>query len=236
MAQRLFETDGIRALADGPPLDDETCERIGMAAGTHFAEPGESIDMGYDPRESSGRIVTALATGITAVGVNVRIIGRIPTPALAHSTRESDAAAGVMVTASHNKFRYNGIKIFDRSGGKLTDETEDRVNEMIFDGVPRRGKTGSWSKVPERAAAYEDFLVASAEGADFSDLLLGLDTANGASSGFAARVFGRLGANVVSFADQPNGRNINEDCGATSINLEGTSLLQKAVIEQGLDI
>jgi len=172
-----------------------------------------------------------LAAGVTATGANVEVVGVIPTPGLAYLTRESDAAAGIMVTASHNKYSDNGVKVFDRTGGKLTDETETTMNGMITGGVAGRGSFGSWLHSTERVVGYENFLVASAEGTDLTGMRIAVDSANGAASGIAARVFTRLGADVMAVADKPDGRNINAGCGATH-----TEMLEETVVENGLDL
>jgi len=231
MARELFGTDGVRGPAGVYPLDFEGTEAIGRAAGTHFAEPGDTILIGHDPRESSPEIVEGLAAGMTAVGVNVEVIGTIPTPGLALTTREHNVAAGAMVTASHNPYRDNGIKIFDHNGGKLTDDTEGILNDMITGGVPDRGYPGQRKNNSRGVTEYEDFLVASAGGASFDGLRIGLDAGNGAASGIAHRVFERLGADVVAIGDKPDGRNINDGVGATH-----PDALQQAVIENGLDM
>jgi phosphoglucosamine mutase len=232
MSRELFGTDGVRGVAGEYPLDPEGTEQIGMAVGTHFAEEGETVLLGYDPRESSPELAKGLVTGIIATGANVEVVGVLPTPGLAYLTREGNVAAGVMVTASHNPYGDNGVKVFDRTGGKLPDETEVTLNGMIVDGVPSRGVPGMVTYNPDRLTAYEDFLVTSAEGMSFEGLTLGIDTAHGAASGIARRVFGdRLGATVVTMGDAPDGRNINDKVGATH-----TAALQRMVVDKQLDM
>ena len=231
MSRELFGTDGVRGVAGEYPLDTIGTGQIGEAVGTLFAEPGELVLIGHDPRESSPHLVAGLAAGVTATGANVEVVGVIPTPGLAYLTRESDAAAGIMVTASHNKYSDNGVKVFDRTGGKLTDETETTMNGMITGGVAGRGSFGSWLHSTERVVGYENFLVASAEGTDLTGMRIAVDSANGAASGIAARVFTRLGADVMAVADKPDGRNINAGCGATH-----TEMLEETVVENGLDL
>jgi phosphoglucosamine mutase len=186
-----------------------------MAVGTHFASPGEQIVIGCDTRESSAQIVSDLTAGLVAVGVEVVMAGVIPTPGLAYLTREGEQyVAGVMVTASHNPYAHNGIKVFDRSGNKLTDDTEATLNTLIKDGVPE--KQPGVSRADETLLQhYEDFLVASAPGLNLDGIRIAIDSANGAASGLAARIFGRLGATVTPLFDKPDGRNINAHCGAT---------------------
>ncbi|MDO8265897.1 MAG: phosphoglucosamine mutase, partial [Candidatus Saccharibacteria bacterium] len=112
MADKLFGTDGIRAVAGKFPLDTEGCVQIGKAIGAYFAKTGEKILIGCDPRQSSEKIVHDVTEGLVTVGVNVLSVGVVPTPALAYLTKNSDAVAGVMITASHNPYTDNGIKVF----------------------------------------------------------------------------------------------------------------------------
>lgn len=230
MNRELFGTDGIRGKAGTYPLDTATIMQIGSAIGSRFSKPGEYILLGHDPRESSLHIVAALTAGLTATGAQVKIIGVLPTPGLAYLTGTTDAAAGVMVTASHNPYSDNGIKVFDRSGGKLSDEAETALNAAIKNNVFTH-HFSSWEKDSSLIGAYEDFLIKSAEGTHFEGVRLALDTANGAASGIAERVFKRLGAEVTPLSDKPDGRNINETCGANH-----PQALQNEVITQDLQM
>jgi phosphoglucosamine mutase len=222
-ARDLFGTDGIRGVAGSFPLDIETVIKIGQAVGSYFAPSGELILVGRDPRESSFMIATALTSGLASMGVETKQMGVLPTPGLAYLTNHSTAKAGVMITASHNPYKDNGIKVFAEHGGKLPDDTEAKLNELIDSHLEAQG-FGQNSDVELNVGAYEDFLVQSASGATFENLHIILDSANGATSGVAGRVFARLGAKVETIFDTPNGRNINVSCGATH-----TQPLQKAV-------
>ena len=231
MSRELFGTDGVRGLAGQYPLDDTGAKRIGMAVGTHFAQAGQRIVIGRDPRESSAGLVKALTDGLTAAGVNVTDVGVLPTPGLAYLTRQGgDFAAGVMVTASHNPHQYNGVKVFDVNGDKLSDETETALNELIEKGVPERA-IGSAVADDKLVGIYEDFLVGSAGNLRMDNLKLAVDSANGAASGLASRVFRRLEAQVTPLFDKPDGRNINDGCGATD-----TAALRQTVINDKLDL
>lgn len=231
MGRELFGTDGVRGLAGQYPLDKAGAYRIGLAVGTHFAQPSQKVVIGQDTRESSPELVRSLVSGLNAAGVNVVSVGVLPTPGLAYITREHpEFVAGVMVTASHNPYQYNGVKVFDSSGGKLPDATEDVINQLIEDGAPEVGN-GSFTENPELVKEYEDFLVGSAAGLQLSGLKVAVDSANGAASGLAGRVFERLNANVTRLFENPDGRNINEGCGATNVQT-----LQKTVLEQNLDL
>jgi len=229
MSRDLFGTDGVRGLAGEYPLDSEGVKRIGMAVGEHFTKPGQRVIIGCDTRESSAEIVAGLTRALKTMDVNVVVVGIVTTPGLAFLTkREGEFAAGIMVTASHNPYKYNGIKVFDASGNKLSDETETILNKLIIDGVAERG-SGQTTEDTDLVRQYEDFLVNSADGLQLNGLPLAIDAANGAASGLAERVFERLGAKVTSLFDQPDGRNINDGCGATD-----TAALQRAVTDRNL--
>ncbi|HEX4774540.1 MAG TPA: phosphoglucosamine mutase, partial [Candidatus Saccharimonadales bacterium] len=229
MTRELFGTDGVRGLAGEYPLNDEGAQRIGRAVGTHFAQAGQQILIGCDPRESSAQLVKALTEGLNSVGINVVSAGMLPTPGLAYITREHDEfVAGIMVTASHNPYQYNGIKVFDANGGKLPDNTEAIINHLIEEGAPDRGQ-GNFSEDHNLIHQYEDFLVNSTSGLQLNGLQIAVDAANGAASGLATRVLERLGATVTSLSDRPDGRNINAGCGATD-----TKALQQVVVDQKL--
>lgn len=231
MSRALFGTDGVRGLAGQYPLDTDGAIKIGRAVGTLFASEGQSVVIAGDPRESSAGLIESLTQGLMAVGVNVVNIGVIPTPGLAYTTRENDDfVAGVMVTASHNPYQYNGVKVFDTKGDKLSDTTEVRLNSLIENGVPDRGD-GEASYNSDLTKTYEDFLVGSAQGLDLSGLPMAIDTANGAASGLAGRVFSRLGAKVTALSYAPNGKNINDKCGATD-----TTALQETVVNNQLAV
>ena len=229
MADKLFGTDGIRGVAGQYPLDSSGCIQIGKAIGAYFAKSGDKIFIGYDPRQSSEEIVKNVVDGLVAVGVNVVNVGVLPTPALAYLTKNSDAVAGVMITASHNPYTDNGIKVFTADGGKLPDETEDNLNNLINSEIQNR-QTGLASSDASLLLNYEDYLVASMNGDNLEGLKIALDSANGATSGVALRVFERLEANVTAIFDMPDGININDHCGATD-----TNRLQSVVIDKNLD-
>lgn len=231
MSRALFGTDGVRGIAGEYPLDQVGATKIGRAVGTHFAEAGQGIVLACDPRESSADLVQYVSDGLAQVGVNVVFVGVIPTPGLAYITRENDEfVAGVMITASHNPSEYNGIKVFDRNGDKLPDSTEATLNSLIENGVEDR-PAGQQTKNSELVKSYEDFLVNSAGGFRLEGVRIAVDSANGAASGIAARVFERLGAEVTAMFDTPDGKNINEVCGATD-----TRQLQSKVKADNLDL
>lgn len=223
MARELFGTDGLRARANDYPLDGPTVRRIGQAVGTQFDHAGMPVLVGWDTRESSPEIVSSLTDGLTSVGAHVKSVGIIPTPGLAYLTKATDAAAGVMVTASHNPYTDNGIKIFRAGGQKLTDDEEKVLNEAIVSGEFSQAE-GSRESAEDLCRLYEDFLFGSANGTTLEGLKLIVDSANGAASEIAPRLFKKLGAEVKSLFDQPDGRNINVNCGATNIKTLQTEL------------
>lgn len=231
MSRALFGTDGVRGIAGDFPLDQDGATKIGRAVGTHFAQPGQSIVLASDPRESSADLVHYVSEGLNQVGVDVVYIGVLPTPGLAYITRENTQfVAGVMITASHNPKEYNGIKVFDGNGDKLSDEVETRLNMLIDNGVTDREK-GETTQDTQLVKTYEDFLVNCAGEFRLDGVKLAVDSANGAASGISQRVFERLGAEVTSLFDNPDGKNINDKCGATD-----TKALQATVVEQKLDL
>lgn len=229
MSNELFGTDGIRGPAGTYPLNEEGLVRIGMAVGTYFTDPGGVMLIGWDPRESSKDLVAYVTEGLVAVGAKVRKVGVIPTPGLAYLTRKLDAKAGVMITASHNPYTDNGVKVFTPDGRKLSDRDQAGLNGMIGAGVPYRSE-GGVVEDKEALRSYEKFLIGTAGSAGFKGMEIMVDTANGATSGIAGRVFKALGAKVTAIADKPDGRNINVDCGATD-----PTALQAAVLEQQAD-
>jgi phosphoglucosamine mutase len=229
MSRELFGTDGVRGRAGEYPLDSSGVDRIARAVGTHFAEVGEQIVIGCDTRVSSEKIVADLTKGLTAVGVNAVSAGVIPTPGLAYLTREQESfVAGIMVTASHNTYEYNGIKVFDKNGDKLSDEVEAILNGLIETSIEDRA-AGTPRSDTTLVEQYEDFLVASRPELSLNNLTIAIDSANGAASGIAERVFRRFGADVTPLFDTPNGTNINDRCGATD-----THQLAEVVTEKKL--
>lgn len=229
MSSQFFGTDGIRGQAGVYPLDDAGMVQIGKAVGEYFTMPSETVLVGWDPRESSEGLVVSLVKGLVAMGVDVQKTGVIPTPGLAYATQHQKARAGVMITASHNPYTDNGVKIFTPDSRKLSDEAQAGINDAIDRDITDRG-FGQAKDEPKAVKAYEDFLVTSGGRASFKGLHIAIDSANGATSGIAARVFYTLGAQVVPLFDKPDGRNINVQCGATD-----TKALQDTVREQKLN-
>ena len=230
---KLFGTDGIRGVAGEYPLDEPTVFLVGKALGRLLPEgPAHSVLIGEDTRESSRWIAEAIAGGLREAGVEVRSAGVITTPGVAFLTRTDDFAAGVMISASHNPYQDNGIKIFGHSGYKLPDAVEHEIEAEIFRLSAEAGRPPARHKVdahPEYARRYEDFLAGlMPKGRPLHGMRVVLDCGNGAASVLGPRVFARLGAQVVVMNAVPDGRNINLHCG--SMHLEE---LQERVPKEG---
>jgi phosphoglucosamine mutase len=245
-AAKLFGTDGIRGRAGEFPLDEATVERIGRALVVNIAadlDRSPRLVIGRDTRESGPQIEAALTRGALAAGASVESAGIITTPGVAYLTRACGFDAGVVISASHNPYRDNGIKVFSPSGRKLADDMEQRVERDIAlaSGRPEAQPANAVSEEAQQKshdheatyhAAYLDYLVDDiANGLRLDGLRLGLDCANGAASAFAPELFRRLGAHGEVIASAPDGRNINEGCG--SLHLEG---LQRLVRDMHLDL
>ena len=216
---RLFGTDGIRGRAGEFPLDPATITAIGRALGELL---DGSIIIGRDPRESSPWIFEPLREGVESGRTTVLDAGILPTPAIALLTGRSGAAGGVMISASHNSFEDNGIKVFGANGQKLDDRDEARVEERVWEllAAPRpsgssRAASGRGGPSPDYAAEYMAILRAGfPQGRWLTGFRIGVDCANGATSQVAPRLFESLGATVHAIHANPDGRNINAGCGA----------------------
>jgi phosphoglucosamine mutase len=236
MAKRYFGTDGIRGVAGVPPLDPKTVTALGIALGTDLHHQGvasKPVLLGMDTRESGPAIAAQLASGLQKSGVAVRFAGVVTTPGVAYLTRSGDFSAGVMISASHNPFEDNGIKVFARTGYKLPDNEEHEIEEEIF-------RILNWesSNVPVSSAPlaetcdvrpYLDFLL-STIGTRLDGMSVVLDCGNGAASALAPQLFREAGAVVRAICNQPDGRNINLNCGALHVDK-----LRQAVLETGAD-
>lgn len=213
----LFGTDGIRARADEFPLDTATMFALGEALAHRLAsDRPPSILLGMDTRESGPRIAHALIAGIEAGGGTASFIGVVPTPAVAYLCRTSEAAAGISISASHNPFEDNGVKVFGRDGMKLSDSLEKAIEEELL-ALRREGITVDESPLPENPELirkYEDFLVGGLPAGALKGQRVVLDTGHGASYLIGPDVFRRAGAEVTVLNAEPNGRNINAQSGA----------------------
>jgi len=209
--RRFFGTDGIRGVAGEPPLTPGFVLRLGRALARR--QPGTAV-LGRDTRRSSPALRDALSAGLLAEGATVVDVGVLPTPAVAGEVIRRGATCGVVITASHNPFRDNGIKLFGPDGCKLDDAAEAGVErELLALDPDAPGSPGAWSEQAEEARnAYLDRLAPAARWCD--GLILAVDAANGAASSVAAEALGATGASVQAIACTPDGRNINEGCGA----------------------
>jgi len=240
MSKQLFGTDGTRGVAGEYPLDPRTVYVVGLALAQLIREPGGAsaagrpqILIGMDTRESSVCLARNLAAGLEAGGVGVRCAGVIPTAAVAYLTVTDCFASGVMISASHNSFEDNGIKVFGRDGFKLPDDREARLEEMIFEQLDQAVEPSGSELItdPEPANQYLDHLLrASGDPQGLASQKVIVDCANGAASFLAPRLFKALGIAATIIHCRPNGRNINQNCGSLYLDA-----LRKKVVADGAD-
>ncbi|MGO9118322.1 MAG: phosphoglucosamine mutase [Desulfomonilaceae bacterium] len=223
MSKRLFGTDGVRGVANLEPMTAETALKLGRAiAYVALSQAGKRhrILVGKDTRISGYMLETALSAGICSMGADVLLVGPIPTPGIAFLTTNMRCDAGVVISASHNPFQDNGIKFFSRDGFKLSDETEDKIEEMIFSDYieevrPTAEKVGKIARIEDALGRYVVFVKNSFPRDMILDgLSMVLDCANGATYRAAPLVFQELGAEVKALGVHPNGENINHECGS----------------------
>lgn len=232
MAKELFGTDGIRGIPGAPPLDDATLYATGRSVGGYLKrEHGSArVLIGVDTRESGPHLASLLAAGLTQAGATVAFAGVITTPGVACLVRQNDFQAGVVISASHNPFEDNGVKLFSHAGMKFPDAVEEELEADIF---KHRGESAPKNPNPLSAdesldAEYLKFLRGKLiAGANLKGFRIVLDCANGAAYKLGPELFRSLGADVVAMGVAPDGRNINAGCG--SLHLEG---LQKRVVEE----
>ncbi len=222
MSSRYFGTDGIRGRVGEAPMTVDFALRLASAAAQVLAPEGGSVLIGKDTRVSGYMFESALEAGFVASGVDVLLLGPLPTPGIAYLTQALNADLGVVISASHNPYYDNGIKFFNRYGRKLSDELEARI-EALLDTAPTTRDSVSLGKAKIAATAraqYEDFCRASfPEDLTLDGMKVVIDCAHGAGYKVAPRVLADLGADLVPIGCSPNGRNINADCGSTHPNL-----------------
>lgn len=223
---RLFGTDGIRGIAN----HDLTCElatQLGRAAAkvlTNKSNHHPKVLIGKDTRLSSDMLENAMAAGLCSIGASVVTLGVVPTPAVAYLVEKYKADAGVMISASHNSFEYNGIKIFSGDGYKLPDDLEERIEDIILGKsdisheFPTEAGIGTVTRAENAVRDYIDH-VKNTVHFSLNGLKIAIDTANGSASATAEALFTELGAEVVMLNDRPDGINVNQDCGST--HMEG---------------
>lgn len=223
MVRQFFGTDGVRGQANKYPMTSEVALKIGMAAG-HIFRNGEHrhrVVIGKDTRLSGYMIETALVSGFTAVGMDVFQLGPVPTPGVAMLTRSMRADLGVMISASHNRFCDNGIKIFGPDGYKLSDEQEEEIERLINGDINKLlAAPLEIGRAKRIESANERYIEAAKRSLPrnmrFEDLRIVIDCAHGAAYKVAPLALWELGAEVISIGVNPNGTNINDDCGSTS--------------------
>lgn len=237
MGQKYFGTDGIRGRVGAFPITPEFCLRLSWAVGKVFADQEDRrarVLIGKDTRISGYMLESVMQAGLVSAGADVSLLGPMPTPAIAYLTRTLGADAGVVISASHNPYYDNGIKFFDRQGSKLSDEIEQQIEAALdtFMVCEDSESLGRASRISDAPGRYVEFCKSSVS-SDFSlrGMRIVIDCANGATYAVAAKVFEELGADlVVMFAD-PDGFNINDDCGSTH-----PENLQQRVIAEGADL
>lgn len=220
--RRLFGTDGVRGVANIYPMTSEIAMQIGRATAFMVKDRrhGHRIVIGKDTRLSGYMLENALATGICSMGVDVLLVGPLPTPAISFITRSMRADAGVVISASHNPFQDNGIKIFKGDGFKLPDEQEANIEDLIFSQKmaalrPVADEIGRATRIDDARGRYIVFLKNTfPEQYDLEGFHIALDCAHGATYGVAPNVFEELGAKVSAIGVTPDGKNINDNCGA----------------------
>ncbi len=221
MARQLFGTDGVRGQANEHPMTADMALRLGQAAGQYFRRTGDHghrVVIGKDTRRSGYMLENAMTAGFTSVGMDVFLLGPVPTPAVGLLARSMRADLGVMISASHNPYQDNGIKFFGPDGFKLSDDTEEAIEALVENGVPlaeARG-IGKATRIDDGRYRYMEFAKTTfPRGQRLDGLKVVVDCANGAAYRTAPEVLWELGAEVVPLAVSPNGYNINDKCGST---------------------
>ena len=219
MAKKYFGTDGIRGKVGEHPITADFLLKLGWAAGQVFANQGHDfVLVGKDTRISGYMFESALEAGLTAAGVDTHLLGPMPTPGVAYLTRTLRAQAGIVISASHNPYYDNGVKFFSVHGTKLPDEIEQEIERYIDSPMTtvESSGLGKAKRIADAAGRYIEFCKASVPTRlDFDGLRIVVDCANGATYHIAPHVFSEIGAEVVSIGVEPNGLNINDECGAT---------------------
>ncbi len=222
MSKHFFGTDGVRGRVGSDPMTADFAMRLASAAAQVLVPRGGTVVIGKDTRLSGYMFESALEAGFVAAGADVLLLGPLPTPGIARLTQEFDADLGVVISASHNKFFDNGIKFFDGSGSKLSDEIEREIEEKLtHPAITLESQAlGKAKRIDTARIRYQEFCAASVpRGTDLSGIKIVFDGANGAGYKVGPRTLGALGADVVPIGCSPNGKNINEGCGSTQPDL-----------------
>ncbi len=244
--RKIFGTDGVRGVANVEPVTAETALKLGRAAAHVFlklnprAHPGGTrpkIVLGKDTRLSGYMLENALVAGITSLGVDVLVIGPLPTPGVAYITRSLRADAGIVLSASHNPYADNGIKFFRHDGYKLDDQVEQQIEQLVFSGEidairPTAGKIGRATRIDDALGRYVEFAKQSfPRGMTLEKMRIAVDVANGAAYKSTPCILRELGADITVAHNTPNGTNINADCGSTH-----PEEIQRVVKESGAQV
>ncbi|MCA0272829.1 MAG: phosphoglucosamine mutase [Proteobacteria bacterium] len=237
MSRKLFGTDGVRGTANVYPMTADMALKLGAAAGRYFRRDGSAahrVVIGKDTRLSGYMFETALTAGFTSTGMNVFLLGPVPTPAVGMLTTSLRADVGVMISASHNPHQDNGIKFFGPDGFKLSDEAEMEIEALVEEGVePAQAlNIGRAKRIDDGRFRYNERVKATLPGGRrFDGLKVVIDCANGAAYKTAPEVLWELGAEIIPIGVNPTGTNINEKCGSTS-----TRLAAETVVAHGADV
>lgn len=240
MSRKYFGTDGVRGRVGQFPIIPHFAMTLGWAVGKVLAKSGtKEVLIGKDTRSSGYMLESAIEAGLSAAGVNVALVGPMPTPAIAYLTSTFRADAGVVISASHNPFYDNGIKFFSKSGTKLTDAQELEIECLLEQALENNmmdcvsaERLGKVRRVSDAAGRYIEFCKGVlSKHTSLSGLKIVVDSANGAAYNIAHHVYRELGAEVISINDSPDGQNINEKCGATHLKS-----LQESVLKHGADL
>lgn len=221
MSRKYFGTDGVRGRVGDHPLTVEFALKLASAAARVLAPNGGTVLVGKDTRLSGYMFESALEAGFVAAGVNAMLIGPLPTPGIAYLTKRFECSFGVVISASHNLYGDNGIKFFDRDGGKLSDEIEGQIEAYLDEPPVTRisSELGRAMRVDKSRVKYQEFCMSTVPGLDLTGFKIVIDCANGAGYKVGPRILADLGAEIVPIGCSPNGRNINLNCGSTSPEL-----------------
>ncbi len=235
--EKVFGTDGIRGKANEYPMTPEMALRVGKAVALHFREKNgkktHQIVIGKDTRLSGYMLETALTSGIVSMGADTFLVGPMPTPAISHLAKSMNCDAGIVISASHNPSEDNGIKLFGADGYKLREEEEKEIEKLVLsETAPKAAghSIGKAHRLNDAAGRYIEFAKNSIKSFSLAGLKIVLDCANGAAYSIAPRVFSELGAETIVLNDKPDGKNINQECGALH-----PEAIQKAVKENSAD-
>lgn len=238
MTRKYFGTDGVRGTANSEPMTAETAMKVGMAAGRYFTRGDHRhvAVIGKDTRLSGYMIEPALTAGFVAVGMDVVLLGPLPTPAVAMLTRSLRADLGVMISASHNPFEDNGIKLFGPDGYKLSDQAEATIEELMDNGLSSHlappGKLGRARRLEDALGRYIEFVKNTfPRGLQLEGLKVVVDCAHGAAYRVAPTVLWELGAEVIKIGVEPDGFNINRGCGSLA-----SDAMRQTVVERGAHV